>query len=378
MINLVAVAIEGRDRNHVILLTIGLRSCGKAFSTASAPAFNAAGLGGNHSGYHWLIAIPQYPIAQPGSASVTVVNPFMASRYQNECRAHTASLNVFWTADPQEIWKFTSPDAFAAAGPASARTPGWIGNVKRAAARKSTQICWRVMAITSRVRPAWPSTGSTMPGAMSPLVHKLEQQGRGLGVRSPYDALWRVLPDSQGRRDRRRAVDPARGGRDAGRQHSFQRYPAWRSADVTDAALQASEGIGARRCRRAPRYQSAAPRMAPHAGRPRACAGHSTPRRMGPLLRSGPAPGRRPRRDHPHVEYPAAGRSEYLRNAARDGSIRLHRPAQGKAALGDRQQSRNRRSLSYRPRLSRRPLHKDGYPDNGTRLGRQARARQGH
>ena len=68
-----------------------------------------------------------------------------------QCRVHTASLNVFWTAGPQEIWKLTSPDAFAAAGPASARAPGWIGNAKRAAARKSTQIRWRVIAITSRV-----------------------------------------------------------------------------------------------------------------------------------------------------------------------------------------------------------------------------------
>src|ERR1700730_121087 len=120
-----------------------------AFSTASAPAFNAAGLGGNQSGYQWLIAMPQYPIAQPGSASVTAVNPFRASGYQNECRVHTASLKVFWTADPQEIWKLTSPDALAVAGPASARAPGWIGNAKRAAARKSTKIRWRVIAITS-------------------------------------------------------------------------------------------------------------------------------------------------------------------------------------------------------------------------------------
>src|SRR3984885_2333219 len=124
-----------------------------AFSTASAPAFNAAGLGGNQSGYQWLIAMPQYPIAQPGSASVTAVNPFTASRYQNECRVHTASLKVFWTTGPQEIWKFTSPGAFATAGPASAHAPGCIGNVKRAAVRKSAEIFWRVISITSWVRP---------------------------------------------------------------------------------------------------------------------------------------------------------------------------------------------------------------------------------
>src|SRR6516165_9769101 len=93
--------------------------------------------------------MPQYPIAQPGSASVTAVNPFRASGYQNECRVHTASLNVFRTAGPQEIWKLTSPDV-AAAGPASARAPGWTGSVKRAQARESTQIRWRVIAITSR------------------------------------------------------------------------------------------------------------------------------------------------------------------------------------------------------------------------------------
>src|SRR5205823_6771295 len=100
--------------------------------------------------------MPQYPIAQPGSASVTAVNAFRASGYQNEWRVHTASLNVFWTAAPQEIWKLTSPDAFAAAGPASARAPGWISKVKTTGARKSTQIRWRVIAITSRVaRRPW-------------------------------------------------------------------------------------------------------------------------------------------------------------------------------------------------------------------------------
>ena len=84
MIQLVAVAIEGRDRSNVVVLTIGLRSRGNGLSTALTPAFNAAGLGGNHSGYQWLIAMPQDPIAHPGSVSVIAVNPFRASGYQTK------------------------------------------------------------------------------------------------------------------------------------------------------------------------------------------------------------------------------------------------------------------------------------------------------
>src|SRR5919199_2087266 len=100
-----------------------------AFSTASEPAFSAAGPGGNHSGYQWLIAMPQYPIAQPGSASVIAVNAFSASGYQNECRVQTACLNLFCASGPQEITKSTSPGAFATSEPA--RAPGWIGKAKR-------------------------------------------------------------------------------------------------------------------------------------------------------------------------------------------------------------------------------------------------------
>jgi len=74
----------------------------------------------------------------------------------------------------------------------------------------------------------------------------------------------------------------------------------------------------------------------------------------------------------------AARRSECYRNAARDGSIRIHRRPESKAPPVDRQSSRKCGSLSHRPRLSGRRLHHDGYPDDGPRLGRQARARQGH
>ena len=60
MIELVTVAVEGRDRRDVVLLTLGFRSVAAiALSTASEPAFNAAGLGGNHSGYQRFIAMPQ-------------------------------------------------------------------------------------------------------------------------------------------------------------------------------------------------------------------------------------------------------------------------------------------------------------------------------
>ena len=55
-----------------------------------SPAFSIAGLGGNHRGYQLLIATPQWPIAQPGSALVMSVNCRSASGYQNECSVQTA------------------------------------------------------------------------------------------------------------------------------------------------------------------------------------------------------------------------------------------------------------------------------------------------
>src|SRR5205814_6520301 len=102
-----------------------------AFSTASDPAFSAAGLGGYHSGYQWLIAMPQKAMAQPGSVLATAVNCFSASGYQNECKVHTACLNSCCTAGLQDVAKSTFSTIFA---PVSARAPGCTGNASSAAA----------------------------------------------------------------------------------------------------------------------------------------------------------------------------------------------------------------------------------------------------
>src|SRR6516225_2131527 len=76
-------------------------------------------------------------MAQSGSASVTAVKSFSASGYQNECKVHTACLNVCCTAELQEFAKSTSSTIFA---PVSARAPGCIGNASSAAAAKPIQI----------------------------------------------------------------------------------------------------------------------------------------------------------------------------------------------------------------------------------------------
>src|SRR6516165_6933932 len=85
-------------------------------------------------------------IAQPGSASVTAVKSFSASGYQNECKVHTACLNLCCTAGLQEVAKSTSSTIFA---PVSARALGCIGNASSAAAAKPMEIRRCAMAIPS-------------------------------------------------------------------------------------------------------------------------------------------------------------------------------------------------------------------------------------
>src|SRR5687768_3621265 len=80
-----------------------------AFSTASQPRLSPAGCGGDQICVQLLIAIPQYPIAHWGSICVTSVNPFTASRYQNECSSATARSNGFCAAGAHEIGKLTCP-----------------------------------------------------------------------------------------------------------------------------------------------------------------------------------------------------------------------------------------------------------------------------
>src|SRR5215470_2083472 len=55
------------------------------------------------------MAMPQYPIAQPGSFVVIAVNDFSASSYQNECRSATARSKSSWTVGAHETGKWTRP-----------------------------------------------------------------------------------------------------------------------------------------------------------------------------------------------------------------------------------------------------------------------------
>src|SRR5205814_4866594 len=80
-----------------------------ALAIASPPCCNIASLGGCHRGYHKLMAMPQWPIAQLGSVSVTVVNAFTASAYQNECRRATARSKCCWAGALHAIGKWTCP-----------------------------------------------------------------------------------------------------------------------------------------------------------------------------------------------------------------------------------------------------------------------------
>src|SRR5262245_10982040 len=80
-----------------------------AFSTASQPRLSAGGPGADQIWYQPLIAMPQYAIAQSGSAWVTAVNALIDSRYQNECRSATARSNGFCTSGRHETGNVTCP-----------------------------------------------------------------------------------------------------------------------------------------------------------------------------------------------------------------------------------------------------------------------------
>ncbi|MBR0801839.1 hypothetical protein JQ615_41650 [Bradyrhizobium jicamae] len=79
--------------------------------------------------------MPQYAIAQPGSAAAIAVNSFSASGYQNECSVQVACLNACCDGGAQEIAKSTS----SVMGAVSARKP-WYGNASSAAAAKPVEI----------------------------------------------------------------------------------------------------------------------------------------------------------------------------------------------------------------------------------------------
>ena len=68
---------------------------------------SAAGCGGAQICVHWLIARPQYAIAQSGSACATAVNALAASMYQKEWSSATARSNGFCTAAAHDVGKLT-------------------------------------------------------------------------------------------------------------------------------------------------------------------------------------------------------------------------------------------------------------------------------
>ena len=109
--------------------------------------------GGYHSGYQWLIAMPQYPIAQPGSASVTAVNPFRASGYQNEWQGpHGLFATSFSDGRPQTDLEVHFTRRLCRRG-TSIRACSRPDRLRGSSGgeEKYRAIRWRVIAISSRM-----------------------------------------------------------------------------------------------------------------------------------------------------------------------------------------------------------------------------------
>src|SRR5689334_10672258 len=80
------------------------------FSIASRPFFNASAGNGGTSGFgRWLIAMPQYAIAQLGSVSGIAVNALTVSGKKKECSMASARSNCFCASGEQDVLNTTRP-----------------------------------------------------------------------------------------------------------------------------------------------------------------------------------------------------------------------------------------------------------------------------
>jgi hypothetical protein len=69
VVETVGITIEGIGGRDVVALALRLAPIDLAFSIASVPRFRLAGLGGDQIWYQRLSAMPQYAMAQSGSAA---------------------------------------------------------------------------------------------------------------------------------------------------------------------------------------------------------------------------------------------------------------------------------------------------------------------
>src|SRR5919201_4089495 len=94
-----------------------------AFATAAAPLFNAAPLGGSHKGCQSAIAVPQWAMAQLGSAWAAASKRAVAEAYANEWRSASAVLNSFCAAALQDVGKCRLPSFPSGASPKAGVRP---------------------------------------------------------------------------------------------------------------------------------------------------------------------------------------------------------------------------------------------------------------
>src|ERR1043166_2898021 len=104
----------------------------RACSIACQPFFISSGGNGATSGFgRWLIAMPQYAMAQEGSWAARAVKAFTVSGKKNECSMATARLNCVCAAALQEMRKLTRPNFSSCAWAAGCASNSNVGRTSR-------------------------------------------------------------------------------------------------------------------------------------------------------------------------------------------------------------------------------------------------------
>src|SRR5262249_8507204 len=138
---------------------------------ASRPRLSVAASKGGTSGFgRWLMAIPQYAMAQPGSVSGIAENVLIVSGKKNECSMARARSNCFCASGEHEVWKSTRPSfsAFPEAGLVSAQ-PDMTSKSDTAAVTKLTpSFMASLLCSSSWFAPAYSTwvTGLLVPASL--------------------------------------------------------------------------------------------------------------------------------------------------------------------------------------------------------------------
>src|SRR6267378_707631 len=136
-----------------------------ALSTAAEPSASALGEGGQAKGFPYRsIALPQWAIAQPGSACATAPNALSPSSNQKECSSATARSNCGCTVGLHEVEKCTVPSFSTPSSRAS--TPAAVARNADATSAE-IEFAFTVASFSDVLYGVWIAAAMRAPGGFA-------------------------------------------------------------------------------------------------------------------------------------------------------------------------------------------------------------------